>query len=193
MELSDAPDSLLSTAKSSVCMYLHTHACVLLPMMEDLALHEKVRNTTSFPFFSTQNIFIFFCISSRFPWFVKPTGQDPELLRTAKPTALGRMVWIAGTSHTIQPSLQLHQPSSSQSSASYWFGSSPLSIYIFVLQAVSKHLRLHPVPWAPCPQLCQRGSASLQALQALRRQRMEKTLLFFCFFLFLCFSGSTPR
>lgn len=102
VEFSDAPESLLSTAKSSVCMYLHTHACVLLPMMEDLALHGKVRNMTSFPFFSTRNIFIFFCISSRFPWFVKPTGQDPELLRTAKPTALGRMAWIAATSHPIE-------------------------------------------------------------------------------------------
>lgn len=169
-------------------MYLHINACVLLPVIEDLAPHGKVSNMISFPPFSTQNIFIFFCISSRFPWFVKPKGQDPELLRTAKPMALSRMAWMAGTSHTIQLSLQLHQPSLSQSSASYWFGSSPpLSIYIFVLQAVSKLLGLHPLPWAPCPQLCQ------EPLQALRRQNGENLDIFSLFCLLLCFSGSSPR
>lgn len=117
-------------------MYLHINSCVLLPVIEDLGLNGKVRNMISFSFFSTQNVFIFFCISSRFPWFVKHTVQDPELLRTAKLMALSRMAWMASTSHTIQLSLQLHQPSLSQSSASYWFGTSPLSIYIFILQAV---------------------------------------------------------
>lgn len=154
MELSDDPESLLSTAKE-LCVYLHINACVLLPVIEDSGLHGKVRNMISFPSFSTQNIFIFFCISSRFPWFVKHTGQDPELLRTAKPMALSRMAWMARASHTIQLSLQLNQPSLSQSSASYWFGSSPPCIYIFVPQAVSKHLGLQPLPWAPCLQLCQ--------------------------------------
>lgn len=163
VELSDAHESLLSTAKAlCACIYIYMPVwfCLWGKTWLDMG---KVRNMTSFPSFSIQNIFIFFCISFKFPCFVKVCWFMHIWHRARSRAAENSKAHGSGqngldgwhiTHNTAQPSIA--SASLSQSSASYWFGSSTsLSIYIFVLQAVSKHLGLHPVPWAPCLQLCQ--------------------------------------
>lgn len=56
MELSDAPEALLSTAREiCVCVFVRKHACVFLHVMDDLVLHGKVRNMPSFSSSSTKN------------------------------------------------------------------------------------------------------------------------------------------
>lgn len=152
-----------------------------------MALHGKVRNMPSFPSSSTQDIFIFFFIPSRFPWFVKPAGQDPELLSTAKPMALGRMDGWYITHNTAQPSTASALVISILRFVLLWQFSSSFYLHLCSSSSIK----------APGASPCFPGTlppALPRALASTKETENGENLDFlFFFFPLLCFSGSSPR
>lgn len=135
--------------KSSVCMYLHMHACVLLPVMEVLALYGKVRNMPSFPSSSTQNIFVSFAFLLGFLGLWSPQGKIQSSWAQQSPWHWAE--WLGWLVHHTQYSSVSHCISPRYLNSQLRSGLAVLLLFLFT----SLFFKLHQSTWALGPQLCQ--------------------------------------